>query len=130
MLYLQGVPAVRATSDWIKALDGNQTTKAKVSLLSRNPVTINQAHVQKKEPSKEEFNNPLTGVEHNSMVAKLRLGGLTENEAEQTKSFRKTAFNKAVREFKKESGMNTKSNPKKLTKNTKQVASKVHEHAN
>jgi hypothetical protein len=64
------------------------------------------------------------------MVAKLRLGGLTEIEAEQTISFRKTAFNKAVREFKKDTGMNTKSNPKKLTKNSKKVATKVPEHAN
>jgi hypothetical protein len=33
------------------------------------------------------------------------------------------AYSKAVREFKKESGGNVKSNPKKQTKNSKQVAS-------
>jgi hypothetical protein len=115
MLNLPNVPAVRATSDWIRALDEVQTNNTEIGTQNRNQASSNQSHVQKKEPSKD-FNVPLTGIDHKLMIAKLRLGGLTENEAEQTISFRKTAFNKVLREFKKDTGTTTKSNSKKPEK--------------
>jgi hypothetical protein len=91
VLYVLAVTAGRATSNWIRALDGNQTSNSEISLINRNQVISKQAYVQSKELTKEEFNVPLNGVEHKTMVAKLRLGGLSENEADQTVSLRKTA---------------------------------------
>ena len=72
-----------------------------------------------KGPSKEAFKVPLDDLDHISMVKRLVLGGLSSHEAEQTISSRKTAFNKACRDYKKESGKIGKWQKKKNEKLSK-----------
>ena len=47
---------------------------------------------------------PVNQVEHNDMVATLVAIGIQKSEAEIVIASRKTAFNKALREYKKEAG--------------------------
>ena len=47
---------------------------------------------------------PSNQIEHDLIVANLLLGGSLQSEAEPVISARKTAFNKAFRDFKKETG--------------------------
>ena len=70
---------------------------------------------------------PTNQIEHNQIVAGLMAGGSLESEAELVFSERKTAHNKALREYKKEYGQR-QSQGKKSTKNSKQVSSQQSQH--
>ena len=73
-------------------------------------------------PSPGDYLVPTNLVEHNLVVARLVSAGTLPAEAEQTIALRKAAFNKAVREYKKEPTQNTNQNgAKKLTRQSKQA---------
>ena len=65
------------------------------------------------EPSPADFLVPSTPEEHTSMVDKLILGGSLRNEAEQTIASRKTAFNKALKIYKKNAPKNRAASKRK-----------------
>ena len=54
-------------------------------------------------PTKKDYMIPLSKTEHEEVVRKLVLGGSSVSEAELVIATRKTAFNKANKEFKKKS---------------------------
>ena len=67
-----------------------------------NPQESSQSSITKSyRPEEKDFNLPMSKDELNSMVNKLVKAGSTQSEAEQIIANRKTAFNKATREFKK-----------------------------
>jgi hypothetical protein len=68
-------------------------------------------------PTKKEFMIPLNKTEHEYVIRKLVLGGSSISEAELVIASRKTAFNKANKEFKKLStGAANPRKPKTLRK--------------
>ena len=56
---------------------------------------------------------PTNLIEHNLIVARLVGAGSLASEAEQTIALRKAAFNKALREYKKENNQNANQNATK-----------------
>jgi hypothetical protein len=103
----------KATMNWVNVLDDTSPVDISVSSESTRPTLLVNQNLRDRPPlvtspvrgpSREEFKVPLDELDHISMVERLVLGGLSSQEAEQTISSRKTAFNKACREFKKESG--------------------------
>jgi hypothetical protein len=103
----------KATMNWINVLDDSCPVDVSISSGSTKSTLLVNHNLRDgpllvtspvKGPSKEAFNLPLDELDHISMVKKLVQGGLSSHEAEQTISSRKTAFNKACRDFKKESG--------------------------
>ena len=77
----------------------------------------------KQAPTQAEFRVPQNLTEHNLIVARLADGGSLPSEAEIVIASRKTAFNKALREYKRDQGLN--SGPKKVTR---QNAAKTSKH--
>ena len=64
-------------------------------------------------PTKKEFMIPLNKTEHEDVIRKLVLGGSSISEAELVIASRKTAFNKANKEFKKNHNSSGAANPRK-----------------
>jgi hypothetical protein len=70
-------------------------------------------------PSQGKFLVPADDTETKSMIHRLMIGGLNETEAKQIIAMRKSAFNKALREYKKTSPVTTQFVIKKSKKNNK-----------
>ena len=118
----------KATMNWINVLDDSCPVDVSMSSGSIRPALLANHTLRDKPllttspvkgPSKEAFKVPLDDLDHVSMVKRLVLGGLSSHEAEQTISSRKTAFNKACRDYKKESGKIGKWQKKKNEKLSK-----------
>ena len=102
----------------------NETNEAQAS--GSNPVKTTLDGIPAKEststarpaPTLAEFRVPANLVEHNLIVQRLLSGGSNRAEAEQTIALRKTAFNKALREHKRD---NNQSAPRSINtrKNSK-----------
>ena len=72
-------------------------------------------------PKREDFLIPANETEYNQMVERLVAGGSSVVEAELIISSRKSAFNKANREYKRGPGKQTKQSQKKETRQSKHV---------
>ena len=71
-------------------------------------------------PEEKDFNLPASKGELKTMVDKLIKAGSSQSEAEQIIANRKTAFNKASREFKKSQSVKlAKQSQKRVTKTSK-----------
>jgi methionine synthase I (cobalamin-dependent) len=79
-------------------------------------------------PTKKDFQIPMNKTEHDEVVRKLVLGGSSIAEAKQVITSRKTAFNRANREFKKKS--QSISNTCKRTGPSKLSSQQINEHGN
>jgi hypothetical protein len=82
----------KATSEWIKVLHSSVEGSSNVIYKAGSPIL--------NEHTREMFKVPNTEEEHVTVVSRLVQHGLTETEAEQTVSSRKTVFNKACSEIK------------------------------
>ena len=120
---VQMIPAKVATREWVRELDGiNIHNTTMESLPSGDTPTVStQMSITSSVngPTKENFKVPKNRLEHESFVTKLVQSGLTKTEAEQALSSRRAAFNKACREYKKESTKAVKSQSKKSNKTSK-----------
>ena len=121
----QLVPTKDATSDWVRDLSGMDTSEATFESLHVAGADIVSTQGSNPEqvlgPTKEYFKVPSNRIEHDLFVSRLVQSGLTGAEAEQVLVSRKAAFNRACREFKKETTKAVKSQPKKQTKPSKNV---------
>ena len=80
----------------------------------------NNVPVESNGPREKDFHLPTSQEEHKFMVEKLVSAGTLPSEAEQIINNRRTAFNKATREFKKlQPARQTKQYQKKVTKSNK-----------
>ena len=79
-------------------------------------------------PTLADFRAPANQIEHNLIIARLMDGGSSKSEAEHAISTRKAAFNKALREFKKEKG--GAPNTRRGSKNGKHVTSQSNQNGN
>ena len=70
-------------------------------------------------PVPGDFLVPTNLIKHNLIVARLVSAGSLPAEAEQTIASRKTAYNKALREFKKENPSSQNQNSNKATRQSK-----------
>ena len=109
-----------------------------MDLASQNISDVQIDKTKGNEPKREDFLVPQSKAEHDKIVDRLITGGSTLSEAEQIIAARKTAFNKALKEFKKgyqDSKPTTtgKRGPKALKSNTntsRRVNSTSDEYAN
>ena len=109
-----------------------------MDLASQNMSDVQIDKTKGNEPKREDFLVPQSKAEHDKIVDRLITGGSTLGEAEQIIAARKTAFNKALKEFKKgyqDSKPTTigKRGPKALKSNTntsRRVNSTSDEYAN
>ena len=85
-------------------------------------VPVEQAVEQAAGPSKVEYQVPSNKVEHDEMIRSLVKAGIRQSEAEQIISMRKTAYNKASKDFKKP--------PNKCGKQTQKKAKRMSKHFN
>jgi uncharacterized membrane protein YcgQ (UPF0703/DUF1980 family) len=120
---VQMIPAKVATREWVRELDGiNIHNTTMESLPSGDTPTVSTQMLITSSvngPTKENFKVPKNRLEHESFVTKLVQSGLSKTEAEQALSSRRAAFNKACREYKKESTKAVKSQLKKPNKTSK-----------
>jgi hypothetical protein len=81
-------------------------------------------------PEEKDFKMPASKGELKSMVDKLIKAGFSQSEAEQIIANKKTAFNKASREFKKSQSVKlAKQSQKRATKTSKTASLKNPEYA-
>ena len=90
------------------------------TVLSPNQARLRISDTATQGPEAASFKVPANPVEHDQMVEKMMQGGLLRSEAEQSISARKTAFNKACKEFKKSENSQLKG-LRKATKNRRSV---------
>ena len=84
-----------------------------------------------KEPKESDFKIPNSKEEFDKIVNNLMSVGLSKSEAEQLIGMRRTAFNRATREFKKNTNKTVyKSNIKKTSKNSKLTSQLTDEYGN
>ena len=107
MCYLLRIPAA-ATADWIQS---QQMLQQLEDVTTPQPASNVAPHgsgadsgIVKQMPTQAEFKVPQNQSEHKQIVAKLVEGGSTPSEAELVIASRKTAFNKAIREYKRDLG--------------------------
>ena len=104
---------IAATAEWLKS----QST-------SHDPT-------QRGPPTPRDFLVPTSLLEHNQIIACLVGGGSLPAEAEQIIAMRKTALNKALREYKKENqNSQSASSGKKSNRQNKQARSQLTQNAN
>ena len=84
--------------------------------------TLKYKYFQKLAPTMADYRVPTNQVEHNLIVSNLMAGGSLQSEAELVFTARKNAFNKAMREYKKETGIKQQQG-RKSTRNSKHVGS-------
>ena len=113
------IPVEAATSKWVSRLQPDQAVSNNPSQPSQPPNLT---------PTRESFRVPRDAIEHKEMVARLVTGGSLLSEAESIIAARKTAFNKANREFKKNKSTLVKGNLKKPSKQSKNVYKKSTDH--
>jgi hypothetical protein len=75
-----------------------------------------------KGPSESEFKIPMSEAEYVDMISRLMCGGSSETEAELIIAARRTAFNKALKLFRKTESKNPKWGQRKSGKNCKTVS--------
>ena len=78
-------------------------------------------------PTQRDYKVPTNQFEHNQVVAGLVSGGSSQAEAEQVIASRKTAFNKAMKDYKKE---RKQSFGKKQTRSSKNAAQRQSQDGN
>ncbi len=127
------VPTAKSTCDWIGVHGGansNPTTpmditiKASLGSTSVDPIVaveVLQPTTARRKPLRESFKVPQDELEHSVMLERLVQGGLSTQEAELTIAARKTAYNKACREYKKDAGKTNKWQKKKTGKQSNTV---------
>ncbi len=119
----QLIPAKEATLDWVRDLDGIDS--GDVTLESSHMTDTQAASTQLSSegqvdgPKKEDFNVPNNRAEHELFISRLVHSGLTVAEAGQVLTSRKAAYNKACREFKKDSLKGVKRQTKKPIRSSK-----------
>ena len=94
---------ITATAEWLKRQSSTSTIPT--SLPQTSSTCTASAPAARTMPVPGDFLVPSNLVEHNLIIARLVSGGSLPAEAEQTIASRKTAFNKALREFKKDNPM-------------------------
>jgi hypothetical protein len=86
---------------------------------------------ESKEPKESDFKIPTSKQEFDKVVNDLMSVGSSKSEAEQLIGMRRTAFNRATREFKKNNTKTVyKSNIKKTSKNSKQTSQMTDKYGN
>ena len=97
----------------------------KTTTMEANNSQSDQLKTTKADPNKpceRSFGVPIDPQEHKAMIDRLVAAGTMINEAEQIISTRKTAFNKACREYKKlQTGKQTKGIQRKQSRGSKQA---------
>ena len=81
-------------------------------------------------PTPADFRVPVNMIEHNLIIDRLVSGGSLQAEAEQTIAGRKTAFNKALREFKKDQLPKSTANTRRNSKNSKPLNAQLTQDGN
>jgi hypothetical protein len=120
-------------SDWVRDLSGMDISEATFESLHVAGANIVSTQASNPEqvlgPTKEYFKVPSNRIEHDLFVSRLVQSGLTGADAEQVLVSRKAAFNRACREFKKETtkaGKSHKPNQVKMsTSNHKAMQTKI-----
>ena len=122
---------VQDTETWIKNLPKSKTPTQSSKAPNTDPdqrmddgrqesSQANNVTVESNGPREKDFHLPTSQEEHKFMVEKLVSAGTLPSEAEQIINNRRTAFNKATREFKKlQPARQTKQYQKKVTKSNK-----------
>ena len=127
---------VAATAQWLLSSLGSQPPQS-CQLPGPPGPTLGAANLNPDEarppPTPDNFKVPANQVEHNLLITNLMAGGSLRHEAEATIASRKNAYNKALREYKKETGLNQKqlqTQLKKTTRSSKQNSSQSTENEN
>ena len=106
------------------------TTPVPSELVSYESRSASGEGSTKQAPTQAELRVPQNQIEHNQIIARLVEGGSIPSKAELVIASRKTAFNKALREFKRDQGQNmgarkvTRLSAAKPSKHVAQTSSK------
>jgi 2,4-dienoyl-CoA reductase-like NADH-dependent reductase (Old Yellow Enzyme family) len=95
---------------------------------SKSGGTTQKSDQTTKAPTEQDFKVPRNETEHNEMVTRLTDGGSTPTEAEQIIAARKSAFNKASKQFKKNMVKPTKWNQRKANQSRKSAINPTIDH--
>jgi hypothetical protein len=126
------------TKDWVNHIDV-ESNKEMSSLESATNHTDTESTKSRSVPNKADFLVPSNAEEHKAMSSRLIKAGTLPAEAEQIIAMRKSAYNKACREFKKSSNKYepkkdiakmAKRSPKNPPKTRKNVASLITDDVN
>ena len=113
---------VAATAQWLLSSLGNQAPVPMPAAAVGQP----GPNLNKPPPTPADFRIPANLVEHNLVVSNLVAAGSQRAEAEATIASRKTAYNKALRDYKKVAGLNQKqiqTQARKSSRTSKQQSS-------
>ena len=108
-----------ATADWLLSQslipidDNTSVQRDNTNTLSKSDPTIPSQSSDNTEPTKRDFLIPLTSEEHKETIDKMILGGSLRNEAENIIAGRVAAYNKALKQYKKDKTKNSRTSYKK-----------------
>ena len=116
-----------ATAQWLLSNSPQTQTQEPAPMAQTQPAETQPDPNTTPPPTQRDYKVPTNQFEHNQVVAGLVSGGSSQAEAEQVIASRKTAFNKAMKDYKKE---RKQSFGKKQTRSSKNAAQRQSQDGN